>query len=405
MKTVFSILLLTFVFLNISYAEIYHFKKCDLSKLYFADYFIDMEKKKVLVSFIERESKKIVQKKIYKIDLIEKDEIVTEKKQNVTYKEYFMQYFLNSKTKQVTTQRYKYDPEFDVYKPESLRKASLCERVKGNWVKEKKKKGQKQSLETEIYLPKCEGSNHKNWTTCMGKYTDENGYKYDGHFRKGQIIEGSITYPGGTRYFGKFINNKPYGDGTFTYPDGSTHAGQWKDGIAFGYGVKTWSDGRKYSGTFKQDKPDGKGTYIYRDGSKYVGEFKDGVKHGDGTLTYPDGRTYVGKFVAGHEHGLGTCFAVDGSNIECEMDISSTGKDTHNINIEYEKWIRISKYDDSVREKLGKSFDKKAYEICKSKGDFKILKKIVEIIEMDETPAFGTEAKVRIGIQGVIECK
>ena len=77
----------------------------------------------------------------------------------------------------------------------------------------------------------------------------------------------------------------------------------------------------------------------------------------------------------------------------------------NNINIEYEKWIRISKYDDSVREKLGKSFDKKAYEICKSKGDFKILKKIVEIIEMDETPAFGTEAKVRIGIQGVIECK
>ena len=35
----------------------------------------------------------------------------------------------------------------------------------------------------------------------------------------------------------------------------------------------------------------------------------------------------------------------------------------------------------------------------------KQLKKIVEIIEMDETPAFGTEAKVRIGIQGVIECK
>ena len=34
-----------------------------------------------------------------------------------------------------------------------------------------------------------------------------------------------------------------------------------------------------------------------------------------------------------------------------------------------------------------------------------VLEKKIEVLEIDETPAFGIEPKIKIGVNGVVECK
>ena len=93
------------------------------------------------------------------------------------------------------------------------------------------------------------------------------------------------------------------------------------------------------------------------------------------------------------------------------MDISSTGRNTHNILILGKKWIKISEFEGSVgkakktTDMLEREFEKEAYEFCSENKKFKILKKNIEIIEYDETPAIGLEPVVKLGIDGTIECK
>ena len=56
-------------------------------------------------------------------------------------------------------------------------------------------------------------------------------------------------------------------------------------------------------------------------------------------------------------------------------------------------------------DKLKKDFETKALELCSSKGNYNILEKKMEVLEIDETPAYGLETKLKIGINGVVECK
>ena len=81
----------------------------------------------------------------------------------------------------------------------------------------------------------------------------------------------------------------------------------------------------------------------------------------------------------------------------------------HKISITNKKWIKISEYNsqDDLNKKLINDFKKQAKEIClsKNKNDFEILSQKISIAETDETPAFGLEAVIRIGINGIIECK
>ena len=55
-------------------------------------------------------------------------------------------------------------------------------------------------------------------------------------------------------------------------------------------------------------------------------------------------------------------------------------------------------------DKLKIDFNTKALEICSSKGNYNVLEKKIEVLEIDETPAYGLETKLKIGIKGVIEC-
>ena len=55
-------------------------------------------------------------------------------------------------------------------------------------------------------------------------------------------------------------------------------------------------------------------------------------------------------------------------------------------------------------DKLKMDFEAKAFELCASKGKYNVLKKGIEVLEIDETPAYGLETKVKLGINGIVEC-
>ena len=401
-------------FCNSSYSESYYFNKCKLNERLSADYLIDIDKKiiKSKITTIDGD----IQELNDKIKLINKDQIISEIIQNLKNKKYYLQYYLDTKTESVVRQRYVQKEKGGLILPDGPKKSSLCKNVKAGWdkikideadlSKEQKQilKAQEEILAKQSLEVKCKGS-YKKWDNCQGSYINDEGHKYDGRFKNGFIVEGIATYAGDTKYVGEFKNNLPHGQGTFSYSDGSKYFGQWVDGKQNGFGNKIWNNGIKYVGTFKNDEPYGNGTFTSPDGEKYVGEWKDGKRHGKGTLTYPNGKIYIGQFVAGYEHGEGTCFNKAGDSIDCKKDISTSIKNAHDISIVGEKWIPLSKYNFNSGENLKKKFDKKALDICSTTRKYKILEQKVEMLEMDETPAFGIETVIKIGVNGVIVCE
>ncbi len=423
MKEVLFTIFLSLVFCNTGFAESYYFKKCKLSENASGDYLIDFDKNVIKVTLKTKDG--ISQELTDKIKLITKDQIVSDIIQNKTNKKYYLQYNLNVASKSIIRQRYIKKSKDAFLLPIGPKKQAYCANVKANWNMEEwdankkeeaeAKKKQEESLQIESTLTECQGSDSRQWTNCKGTYTTENGYKYVGKFKDGKILIGTATYSGGARYVGEFKNDEPHGQGTFTYSDGSKYFGEWKAGKGHGQGIKTWKDGRKYTGGFKNDEPHGQGTFIYPDGSKYFGQYKDGKRHGEGTLTYSDGKTYIGQFVAGLAYGKGLCINQDGSSVECKMlkiekGETSAGKNRRSIAIEAKKWVKLSEYESAsgkgkkIMDQLENNFSAKASELCSSTGNFNILEKRMEILEIDETPAFGIEPKIKIGINGVVEC-
>jgi len=426
MKKIFYHFLLGFLFCNASFAESYYFKNCKISNAVTGDYIINLEK-----NVIEVELKSIdgnVQYFLDKIKLIEEDKIISERIKSVKGHDLYYQYFLNSKPKSIIKLQYRKESgiDMDIYKLNS-KGESNCEDVKADWNKSmieeaKINKEQKQILEAQEKIKKeqstlieCQGDNHKQWTNCTGSYVSEAGYKYDGLFMNGNILKGISIYPGGAKYVGDFKNFKPDGFGTFVWKNGDKYYGEWKDGKTHGKGTKVWKNGRKYLGNFKNDKLHGKGILFYPDGKKYDGEFIDGKRHGEGIFSYTDGTAYIGTFVSGKEKGIGECINKDGSSIKCmgredTQGKDFSGKDTKNISIEARKWVRISQYETKSKkgkkiiDKLDQDFVKKATELCSAKSSYNILEKKIEVLEIDETPAYGLETKLKIGISGVIEC-
>jgi len=308
------------------------------------------------------------------------------------------------------------------------KKVSKCIKIKKKWKKgkiEKKKaskeekailKAQEKIKKEQSSLTKCQGKDHKKWTNCKGTFKAESGHKYEGLFKNGKILKGSSIYPGGAKYVGDFKDFEPHGFGTFVWANGDRYFGEWKNGKANGGGTKTWKDGREYLGDFKNDNLHGQGKLFYKDGKKYVGGFQNGKRHGEGTFSYPDGTAYIGKFISGKEEGLGRCIKQDGSSLPCKSkeDVQKkdfSKKDTLNISIAAKKWVRISQYETNTKrgkkimDKLKSDFESKAAELCQAKGSYNTLQKNIEVLEIDETPAYGLETKLLLAITGVIECK
>ena len=426
MKKILTIILLSFFYCNSSFSESFYFKDCKISNAVTANYTINFKK-----NIIEVELKAIdgnVQNFSDKIKSIEKDKIVSEKIKSTKGKDLYYQYFLNSKLESVTKLLFKKASgvDIDVFNFSEKRKTH-CAVIKADWDKLKIKEAkiskeqkeiseaQKKIKKEQSSLVKCQGNNYKQWTNCKGLYKAETGHKYNGLFKDGKIFKGISIYPGGAKYVGEFKNFMPHGYGTFVWANGDKYFGEWKDGKAHGNGTKTWQDGRKYLGYFKDDKLHGQGTLFYPDGKKYLGTFINGKRHGEGTFTYSDGSAYIGKFIAGKEEGLGECISKEGSSVPCRSKTDTqiknfAGKDARNISIIAKKWVRISQYEANskrgkkIMDKLKMDFETKASELCASKGNYNVLEKRIEVLDSDDTPAYGLETKVKLGINGIVEC-
>jgi hypothetical protein len=426
MKKTIITFLFSLIFGGTGFADNYYFKSCKLSNTVTGDYIINIEKNLIEVNLQSQDGQ--VQNYADKIKVIEKNKIISEKiKSNVGDNIYY-QYFLNSKNKTVLRLQYKKEiaMETNVFRLHTSTK-STCAEVKADWNKKKLDeakiskeqkqvlKAQEQIREEQDSLIDCQGNKYDQWTNCKGLYKTETGRVYDGLFVDGKILKGISIYAGGAKYFGDFKNFEPHGYGRFVWKNGDIYYGQWLDGKANGNGSKVWNDGRKYSGKFKKDKLHGKGILTYPDGKKYEGSFINNKRHGEGTFTYADGTAFIGNFLAGKQDGLGECISADGSSIPCKSKndtqaASFSGKDTHNISIEAKKWVRISQYETNSKkgkkiiDKLENDFKVKALELCSTKTNYNILDKKVKILEVDDTPAYGLESKVKVGISGVIEC-
>ena len=412
-------------FLNAAYAESYYFKNCKLTDVLIANYIIDTKNRTITVNFEAADGS--FQEFDDGIETIQKDKIISKKIKSGKSDDSFFIYYLDSNSNSVVKQNYKKEIGLGIFRPVGPKQQSYCEEVKSDWDVEKievaetnKEQEEILKIQKKILIKqktniKCKSDNYKTWTGCVGTYTNEKDFIYIGKFENGKIIDGTILYPGGSKYSGTFQNDKRHGQGTFIYSDGTKYYGEWKEGKITGSGTKTWRDGRKYSGTFKNDKPDGDGTFFYVDGSKYAGEWKDGKRHGKGTLTYSDGQTYVGRFAAGLPYGDGLCIDQSGSSNACTLletkENKSKIKNRHSIKLKAKKWVKISEYENTSGkakkfiDKLKNDFDTKASELCSSIGNFNILEKRIEILEMDETPAIGTETVVKMGIDGVVQCE
>ncbi len=426
MKKSLLIILLSFVFSDISFAGTFFFKNCKISNVVIGNYTIDIEKNLINVELKTKDGQ--VQNFSDKIKSIENNKIISEKIKSAKAKDIYYQYFLNSKSKSIIKLEYKKvgGAYGDVFKLIEKR-ISNCLNVKGNWNKAKIEKAKNSSEQKEILkaqekikkeqetIPECQGDDVKKWTNCKGLYKSETGHKYKGLFKLGEILKGISIYPGGAKYVGEFKNYKPHGYGTFVWTNGDKYYGEWKNGQSHGNGTKIWNNGRKYLGKFKKDKLHGSGTLFYPDGKKYEGEFIEGKRHGKGTFTYPDGSAYIGNFISGKEHGVGDCVSTDGLSVKCKGKIDSQTKNISNINaknisIVAKKWVRISQFESNTKkgkkimDKLKNDFEVKAKELCLPKT-YNVLEKKIEVLEVDETPAYGLETKLKIGISGAIECK
>ncbi len=419
MNKIFITVCFILLFCHTSFAESYYFKRCQIGEKIMGDYIIDIDKKIINVKLETEDGK--TQKIKDKIRLITKNKIFSEIIQSETKKEYYLQYYLDSSSKTISRQRFIKKHDDDILKPEGDTKTSYCEDVKADWKNAKKEKSsesketKKQISEQKITLPLCKGNDSSKWNDCIGKIVDKNGNKYEGEYNDGKIIEGTALYPGGSKYYGKFKNEIPHGEGTFIFPDGSKYYGEFNDGKANGQGIKSWKDGREYVGEFKNDKFDGQGTFNYSDGKKYVGEFKNDKRHGEGTLTYANGSVFIGNFTKGVPYGTGSCLNQNGVSVECSMletkeTTPSSGKKRHAISFKGKKWIKEEDRS-SEKEKLGAIFNTKASELCKEEGNFEVLNKRIEVLDVSEKTEYKFVIMSRdvivekLGISGVVECK
>ncbi len=418
MKKIFIILILSNLLFSKSLAETFYFKECKLSEAVSADYVININKK--VINVLLKTDAGETQEWIDPIKVIQENKIITKKIQSGTGSNRYFVYFLDKDSESIVKQNYKKQDGIDIFIPVGPKQQSFCKTVKADWdknqiessemSKEQKKilKAQKELKKKQQEIVQCKGNNYQEWTDCFGKYETDISHTYTGEFKNGEIINGTAKYSADAKYIGQFKNFKPHGQGTFFYSDGASYIGDWLNGKSHGNGTKTWKNGEKYSGKFKNDLPHGQGTFLSPLGEKYIGEFINGRRHGQGTLKYIDGTTYVGKFVAGVEHGEGTCINQEGSSVDCRSikmfkKDSKGNENMKDILIAGKKWIKISKYQTDAAEKLKNEFLIEASVLCPDGYD--ILEQNMVILEMDETPAFGTETVVKAGVEGVIECK
>ena len=149
MKRIFVVLLINLIFNNMAIAEVYYFKNCKLNEIISADYLIDLENK--IINVVLKNSNGDVQKLYDKIELVEKDRIVTEKIKSSKSQDSYFIYYLDVNTQSVIKQNYKHSKvgEINLVKPVGEKEKNFCSEVKSDWFAVSKEKAKNKIIENE----------------------------------------------------------------------------------------------------------------------------------------------------------------------------------------------------------------------------------------------------------------
>lgn len=120
------------------------------------------------------------------------------------------------------------------------------------------------------------------------------GAVFTGRFKNYYPINGTLRYANGQIYTGEMSNDMPHGQGTLTEKTGHIYVGRWEDGV-FRKGQLTYPNGKICIGVFNDLFPI-QGQIKYKTGSLYQGEIRKDNPHGQGTYTASNGGTYVEQF-------------------------------------------------------------------------------------------------------------
>ncbi|MDR2347707.1 MAG: hypothetical protein LBD90_03615 [Bifidobacteriaceae bacterium] len=123
------------------------------------------------------------------------------------------------------------------------------------------------------------------------------GKRFEGDFVDGELVNGTITYPG-EEYLAK-LTALQISVGTSVPRKYVGRVSRW---LPNGAGRMENSDGRVREGEFR----DGKlisGRAVMADGTVLEGQFQNGVLEGQGRLSLPNGVVYRGSFKHGRPHG------------------------------------------------------------------------------------------------------
>ncbi|PRP85145.1 MORN repeat variant family protein [Planoprotostelium fungivorum] len=165
-----------------------------------------------------------------------------------------------------------------------------------------------------------EGESRNGVPNGYGTITFPNGNRYMGRWVNGKRTGfGQYFYSNGSRYEGEVHEGHLHGRGVLTFANGNHYEGEFRYGKREGRGVFTWHDGEKYEGGFLNDKRDGYGVYYYANRDVYKGKFSNGLKHGYGVYYYSNGDRYEGYFKEGQRHGSGTLQFNNGDRYEGEF--------------------------------------------------------------------------------------
>jgi len=133
-------------------------------------------------------------------------------------------------------------------------------------------------------------------------YRADGSVLFDGTYKSGQRVDGTVTYDNGSKYTGTFsYDGSPHGQGIYRDKNGDVlFKGEYSYGYREnGYG-KEESDYYTFEGEYKNGRWNGTGTIIWKNvknghSTKFVGTFVNGVKT-KGLMYFKGGDMYEGTF-------------------------------------------------------------------------------------------------------------
>ena len=146
----------------------------------------------------------------------------------------------------------------------------------------------------------------------MGTLQFPHGNVYTGRWAAGKRDGwGKYWFVSGNVYEGEWKQGKAEGKGMCSFANGHVHEGGYRVGMREGWGIFRFVNGDMYEGEFRSNKMEGKGRFLFTSGDEYQGEFRADEMEGQGTFRDTSGRVWVSRFLADAMVGEGVQWSAD----------------------------------------------------------------------------------------------